>query len=252
VATARSGDEVQITSRKVAGLDPRWRPLAGMSLLYDPVPAPGAFWDRLARLVDVFGRSRLRDEFSFCPLPRPTFHVTLCDGVHEGELWRLLPSARDEVAAFLAGIARRPAAPPEPPPSLGFFYAPDLPEQAARAPVAFAAHSLARTGHALVVRLEPRDAVSAERLDVVRQARARVAEQARAIGLDRSVWIPHVTLGYFANRDLAARADAQVDAWWEQASRELGDVAVELGPASIYCFTDMVSFFRRVGPGASP
>ena len=65
------------------------------------------------------------------------------------------------------------------------------------------------------------------------------------------VFVPHVTLGYFANRAGAELAQARVSSWQEQFAVALAGESVQFESASLYGFTDLATFFKyaqRVAP----
>jgi hypothetical protein len=57
-------------------------------------------------------------------------------------------------------------------------------------------------------------------------------------------YIPHVSLGYFANEEGAQKALDFVDDWNKWFTDALQDSILSFNNASIYGLTDMVSFFK--------
>src|SRR5687768_3467807 len=114
---------VEITNRKVAGLEPRWAPFPGFSLLFDNpggclTPADGLlhlrcpveadpdlpFYRGLAEGLQQVGLDRLTRAHSFCPLPPASYHVTVWDGCNAGNLQRVAEPARPAFASYLEAL----------------------------------------------------------------------------------------------------------------------------------------------------
>lgn len=255
----------EITNRKVAGLEPRWREYRGFSLLFDNPgaslaadggllrvacsPAAGGVLDLYARLRDgleSLGRESLRDQYGFCPLPPASYHVTAWDGVNDGNRDDLPAEARLEWADFLRGLpgTSRSAWP-------GFLHTVARSELVRwTGSLSFRYRDLALWGNqVLVARLGP--AAGSERgfaeLVLLRDALARATAEVLGVSFgpkpDRP-YQPHVSLGYFANETGASRALDCVGAWTEEFEAALRDSSVTYGSVNAYGFTDMASFFR--------
>jgi hypothetical protein len=56
---------------------------------------------------------------------------------------------------------------------------------------------------------------------------------------------PHVTLGYYANRDRAGLSEPQLDRWARFIREEIGTLTITFNTIGLYGFTDMITFFRR-------
>lgn len=248
----------RITNPKVAGLEPVWRPYAGVSVLFDnPGPTPRArgglrpltvpragdapLYDAIGAAVAALGAARAPERFGYCPLPPSTYHVTVCDGVNQTQTGRLPRRAAASVRRYLTAL---PGALPEPPPALAFLARTGAFAAAGGRAVEFRATGLAGWGSVLAVRLEPLPE-SRDALALVAEARARLAATVEArLGLRVQPWRPHLSVGYFADRDGAAAARAEIPAWSDAVRREAGDATVRFASASLYGFTDMVTFFR--------
>ncbi len=240
---------------------PAWRPYPGLSLLYDP---PGCATlsgveplerltttrhrdDRLARRLllvaeDIAAAVR-RERVQVGLVPWRTYHVTLCDGVNEGNRTHVRADRRDEVDATLAGLPDSLAWSSR---VLRLLRASELAWSVWTDPVTFGVEGVSVWGHALVARLAPADARSltaaarheAARVDFVAALNAHV-------GVQTQEWRPHVTLGYFGDQDDASLARDLLGPSWQDTVRErTGDVTVTFRSAAVYGFTDMVSFWR--------
>lgn len=250
---------VRITNPKLNRVaPPAWRPYPGVSLLYDdPVALSGL--ERLERLAGARHRndrlyrrlqavaggvaSAAREEgTAVCLVPRHTYHVTLCDGVNEGTRTQVRQDRRREIGTTLAGL---------PDSLLGTSSVIRLLRDQGilwsvwTDPVTFRVGGLDVRGHALVARLLP-----AEGRSLVAKARHEasrselVARLSAEIGVQVPEWRPHVTLGYFANEDDAARVRDLITVWQDTVRERTGGSSVTFPSASVYGFSDMVSFWR--------
>lgn len=252
----------RITSTKVRAVDPpAWRRYPGVSLLYDnpgcaqlsglerleSLPAArqrdDRLYRRLAALADELVIAARDAELAVSPLPRRTYHVTLCDGVNRGVRSRVPEEHRAEVDAFLEAL---PDSLLWPTAVLRLLADPELRWRARRDPVTFRLHGLDAWGHALVARLAPAGEQARAAMARHDAARADLAARLEArLGVTLGPWRPHVTLGYFANEDDAARArEALLPAWAATVADRVGDATVTFRSAGVYGFTDMATFWR--------
>lgn len=249
-------DAHAITNPKIAGLEPTWRTWRGVSVLFDnPGLLPGPrlddataagvaeqrLYDDLSVLVDAARPPALRAGYGFCPLPRSTYHVTVCDGPNEEELARTKGSATAEVAALIATL---PDSLGQVPAALEFAEPDALLRTAKENPVTLAAQEVVIWGSVLAARLGAADGSSAGALERITGARQVVAAAlSAALGMAAKAWRPHVSLGYFANHEAADRARENLAVWnqWLAASEP---ASITYRSAALYGFTDMVSFFR--------
>jgi hypothetical protein len=240
-----------------------WARFRGFSYLFDPPaedlePLAGALricnrrgfnalYDGLDWLLAGEWGRMLAKQFLLCRLPYESFHVTLKDGFNEENLKLLHAEAEGEFRRFLDGL---PTSLPTGCPNLP---ARDFPtgfglDQALR----FRYRELCLWGKSvLVARLKPADASTREVLRKVEEGRTEMSRQwASTYGLSApdkpEKYVPHVSLGYFPNPDLAAPAESLVPLWSQAAAQRLEGATVEFRSASLYAFTDMASFFKAV------
>ena len=248
----------RITNPKVATLAPTWRRFRGISVLFDnpgtrlaggvtpleamQVDAPDRqrLYDELAGVVAQVDAGAMRDRYGFCPLPRFSYHVTICDGPNERTLSG--DGAARHAAATL--IARLPASLHLAPATLPYVCGAAVLQVVRADPITFAVSSVAIWRHVLAVRLEPATAPSGSALARVARARAQLVDDLRAeLGLAVPAWRPHVSLGYFPNGAAARAAGATLPRW--NGALAAGDTStITFASASVYGFTDMVSFVR--------
>jgi hypothetical protein len=260
---ALSGEPgMRITNPKLSGVEPAtWTPYPGVSLLYEDAGcASSRGVESLERLAAVAARDdelyrQLRggvDEFvliardrgvGLSPLPLYSYHVTLCDAVNQGNRTQVRDPYRQDVDDTLDAL-------PD-----GLLRSNDLmwlmsdPEprwRVRRDPVGFRVAGLGVWGHALVARLAPRDGRSLSAAARHEIAREQFASRLDArLGLEVQAWRPHVTLGYLANEDDAARVrDRFLGPWQDVALGRTDGTSVTFVSASVYGFTDMANFWR--------
>lgn len=251
-----------ITKPKVAGFVPEWAEFKGFSILFDN---PG---DRLLPLHendslkmlsnDVASEAshfykRLNDTLAqfpeitrtylLCPLPFHSYHVTLWDGVNDAnvqevsrehrldaeDLLRDLPGSFSEESKFL-NVEGEPL------------------RISMEESVQFEFDKLTKWGNSvLVARLKPSDADSERALHKIEQQRASLINRYKErFGLETCSlpYSPHVSLGYFANQELAELSTPMVEYWNEQFLANTGGHTIAFCSNSFYGFTDMATFFR--------
>ncbi len=247
-----------ITNKKVAGFTPRWAEFRGFSLLFDnPGGCLQAHGPRLNLACDVgsdpalgFYRS-LRDgltaldpdlltaAYGFCPLPPPSYHVTVWDGGNADNSARVTGEQRPKLEAYLAGL----------PDSL--TAANDLTQIALASPLMqrrdwnleFEFDRLALRG-AFVARLTPTEASRGRFEEFVEERRRLNTACFDTFGIKASDnYTPHVSLGYFANREGAHQASAHLPAWSAAFAEWMQGQTLTFAHAGLYGFTDMASFF---------
>lgn len=230
---------VPITNPKLLGLEPRWAPFRGVSLVFDP-PGDDALLRALRAGVAALSRDSLITEHYLRPLPPASYHVTVWDGVNDGKLPEVVPAFRAEWERFLQAI-----------PAATF---PDHLFREVRISELVACPDwklrlrCARIENwsdvSLVAHLEPSDDASAESLRRIRSARDALSD---AFGNKFGVrphpdYTPHVTLGYFANAGLAASSAPAVARWNEALLRQTTGRVLELRRVHLSAFSDMTSF----------
>jgi hypothetical protein len=239
-----------ITQAKVAGLEPRWAPFAGFSLLFDNPGSAAArspertLYAQLDAAIGKIGRDALSRDFLLCPLPLSSYHVTVWDGINAENLSSVSDPLRAEWAAYLRGIPQ----PMCPEPASMKVVRDSALAHGPRMPIKFRFEDLAVWGHqALVARLLPADEASAARLAELCVAREELnAAALRSLGVCASSrYAPHVTLGYFANEAGGQRCAARLMDLNTQFQPQLADATITFLSVGVYVFPDMANFFRR-------
>jgi hypothetical protein len=251
-----------ITNEKVAGLTPRWARFRGFSLLFDPPggcltpsgpclhltcdteadPALGfykALRDSLARL----NPDTLTSAYLFCPLPPPSYHVTVWDGANDGNATFVVSDKRPALERFLAGLPDALAQPQE-------MTSPALASPLVHREwdIEFRFSHLSIRG-ALVARLSPTEA-SEEAFAAFIKERHRLNDLFyETFGVRASEnYTPHVSLGYFANREGAQLASPCLREWDALFAERMQGMTLSFQQASLYGFMDMATFFKAAEP----
>ena len=254
---------ITITHNKIAGFEPRWARFPGFSLLFDN---PGAYsprsgdlaklwssleeggpldlYSRLEKTITELDRDLLMSSYLFCPLPPPSYHVTVWDGVNAGNVSTVQPAQRPEWNVFLAAVPESLRALPE---SMRTVLTSQLVHDSFGS-IQFEFDKLTIWGsHVLVARLRPMGAESGERLQHLVSSRAALCDVARAqIGIETTKeYNAHVSLGYFANRQHGELASGRLGEWTERFRGNCESAAVAFESINVYAFSDMASYFAR-------
>jgi hypothetical protein len=250
---------VRITNPKLATLEPTWRRYRGLSVLFDnpgsrlrrgvtaleDIPVDDRhrqqLYDVLADVVEDMDPRAMRDRFGFCPLPRHSYHVTVCDGPNEHAMAGRTSPDRALATAVIADL---PGSLDHAATHLDWFCDAPLLRAATGTPVTLAVCDIAVWDHVLAAHLTPADAPARNALDRVARARAELVATLQArLDLRTRTWRPHVSLGYFANRR-SARAATSTLGRWNHAVAAHHTPTVTFDSAAVYGFTDMASFYR--------
>jgi hypothetical protein len=253
---------ITVTNSRVAGFEPRWASFRGFSLLFDnpgdsvspmgsvlkldtPVETGGdlALYRTFAVAIDKFGRDLLINTYLFCPLAPYSYHVTAWDGVNDGNLAAVTQAMQPELQGLLQDFPDRLTQP------ASFLPAIDGAALATRRwSIRFKFERLAIWGNiAALVLVEPADEESVAQFEQICLARTALSDTIfEQLGVrPYANYTPHVTLGYFANRELAELAQARLPYWHETLAQMTEGLAITFETISLYGFTDLITFFKR-------
>jgi len=252
-----------ITNKKIAGLEPRWAEFRGFSLLFDnPGFSLKAFsvlayldcnveQDNELRLYNLLRMSMeqlehgdLSDSFSLCLLPPASYHVTAWDGVNDDNIDLVFSPHRKVFKQFLQGL---------PDSILKMDLFPQVTGSALVTKsdwnIQFKFERLENWSNvSLVARLAPADDASVLALQHLTATRAELSaefEQWHGVR-PHETFAPHVTLGYFADPDMAKSTDPFLDQWNESLLEKTQGEVLSVHRVSPYGFTDMATFFKAV------
>jgi hypothetical protein len=250
-----------MTNAKVGGFVPQWATFRGFSILFDNPgnslqyangydlmvcdvdrnPLLGFYRGVRDALADLDVR-RLTHTLLFCPLPSTSYHVTVWDGANDGNVGKITAPQRIIIEQLLADVPMALRKPHEL-------------IQLVRTSALVGRHDwnlsfrfsrLSLVGDSvLVAELDPATPNDAERLQELIRGRSELSalvEATYGFSPYRQYW-PHVSLGYFANRELAQLALPYVEQWNASFVSGLGDQTLTLTRARVYGFSDMATFF---------
>jgi mannose-6-phosphate isomerase-like protein (cupin superfamily) len=250
---------MEITNLKVHSVDPpAFANCRGLSYICD---SPGAAFEQnglpvlrsqmddinlplyrgLAQAIEKIGKDHLVVGHGVCLTPPSSYHVTVQDLLHSGNVHLI---RQPERSVFEGVFARLPASVVAPLPT-------QVPPTTLPLPgkwkIRFRVAEIAvlQSQAALIARLTPADEESERTMTQIEQRRSELDEQFAAIGkTPNPAWAPHITLGYFANPELALEAAAHVERWSEAAAVCTLGRTIEFGSISLYAFTAMDQFWR--------
>ena len=253
---------ISITNQKVAGFIPLWSEFRGFSLLFDnpsdslSLRGDGAaqvdcnverdaelgLYKALADGLAQLGSSELLNNYLFCPLPVPSYHVTVWDGINDANVAYVVPERRQRCGELLQKL-------PHSLPELAAF------QEIAESPLLTTKDWGIRLkvkqienwiGVSICAKLVPADDHSAEsfnHLAACRNQLSEVFEQAFGVR-PSSQFVPHITLGYFANQSIAYKIDHLLGRWNALHHEIAAELTLTFNTISLYGFTDMATFIK--------
>ncbi len=259
---------IPIANRKIEGLEPRWASFRGFSLLFDNpgssfLPMNESAQEKLSKInccvdknpelrlykgfteaLSEIGKDLLSNTYLFCPLPSYSYHVTVWDGLNDDNVQNAGDNHRPKLENLLESLPH--ALLTDKTFTREIYDSPLITRKDWS--VTFEFDELDIWGNqVLVARLKPADADSEKKLNRIVEDRAHLSlsfEQQFNVKM-RTGYSPHVSLGYFANREYAELATSQIENWTRLVSKKVDNLAITFSSISLYCFTDMVTFFRK-------
>jgi hypothetical protein len=252
---------ITVTNPKVAGFVPQWATFRGFSILFDN---PGntlqytsgyellvcdvdrdpalSFYRNLRDALASLDERHLTHSYLFCPLPSTSYHVTVWDGANDGNVGKITAPQREIIEQVLADV---PKALCKPHKLIQLVRTSALVERHDWN-LTFRFSRLSLVGESvLVAELDPATPDDAEGLGELIRGRSELSSRVQAsYGFSpyEQYW-PHVSLGYFANRQLAQQAMPYVEQWNASFMKRLDGQTVTFTRAQVYGFNDMATFF---------
>jgi hypothetical protein len=252
----RQGGSAKI---EVPGLKTKWALFRGFSLLFDnPDLELSKGKDQLLDSnVDMFASlefyRRLRDALhdldinwlvnvtSFCPLPPCTYHITVWDGLNDGNADQFHAEQYDELHNF-------------------FDRLPDGLREDKFADPARNSALLAMEDLSITFRfstLENWDNVGIlckpdiidDDIDVYnkivteRKLLADLYRERFGISIYQE-WFPHITLGYFADQEAGSKTLKHIGSWSDRFKEKMDGLTITYKQIGLYGFTDMATFVK--------
>lgn len=259
-----------ITNDKIDGLLPTWKKFFGFSLLFDQLGDQNYQKEqgRITRLANRKDSPHLgfyllvhqilaelvpqlpSNDYLFCPLSFSSFHVTVWDGVNDGNLDGLKTSYqeyfREMFGAFPNSLAEEVEA-------MITLLATGLTQKENWGiKMKFKAIKNFKN-NALVILLEPADDQSEAALHEIRTLRRILNRQfQQEVGESWAYvdqYLPHLSLGYFANTAYGEKSRAYLEYWettFQQAFQRapIEQRTITFETINLYGFTDMINFFK--------
>ena len=247
---------ISITNPKVAGFNPQWASFPGFTFLFDnpddsfdelmelwylSTDYSTPFYHQLELALHALDVDRLTRQFLFCPLPYASYHVTAWDGVNAANITAVSPKYQQEWQDFLKELPHSVG-------SNSLIHEKLESELLTKPwPIQLKFGQLELWGQSsLVAVLEPANEPSAQILADFRIAREKYSKQFEAKYNVRpgEIFVPHVTLGYFANKELADLATKEVSEWNGRFQPKMQNQTIAFETISLYGFVDMATFFK--------
>jgi hypothetical protein len=205
-----------------------------------------AFYRNIKQFFEQVYPIGMQKKWHFCQLPPTTYHVTAWDGLNDFNRYDLAPPFRTAVDLYFKQFEASFAKDHhiiEPVTQL-------LPSLQNVLPMTFKFSSLLQLNYqTLVVTLCPADDHTYASLVRVMAFRKQLNEHYQKMGATmHDVFVPHISLGYFANSALAQRfAATELSQLNKLLKQHLEDATITFNSISLYGFTNMINFFRKTG-----
>ncbi|WP_298821787.1 hypothetical protein [Chloroflexus sp.] len=248
-----------IANPKIAGFAPRWATYRGLTILFNNVGLRrDGPWLRLDCALDAIPEytlyrglraamcaldtDLLLRRYLFCALPPATYHVTLWDGPNDGNVAQAFPHVRQRVDDLLLDI---PGALSHGNLISGTIAGSPLIRRRGWQ-VSFTVNRLVIAQQSALVAILTPTPATFHTFTMLTELRRAWNETFRSrFGIAAyEPYTPHVTLGYFADPELAIAAEAELPAWEALVLRHTAETSITFTSASLYGMLDMVTFFR--------
>jgi len=258
---------VRITTPKLTGPELAWAPFKGWSVLFDTDLGPhqrqqgGAEPPEPLELLELPGKLiaghdlyrtlsvwsfdlvRRQQPAGYLPLPPSSYHVTVCDGLSDAQLNEAQGPARQRIAQMLESLPGAVLDPVSLVPSAAAALAQLV--ESATSPIDLRFAGIESRGHALVVGLEPAQHSRSAYSMIVEARDALLSTLGAEFGIDlTSPWRPHVSVGYWANQEVADEHEELVAAGARTVIESAPNAGVRVGRASVHAFDDMETYWR--------
>lgn len=252
-----------ITNPKILGFTPQWSQFRGFSILFDnpsdrllPLDENKELkllscdieteelrlYKSLYQTITLF--TDMKNSYLFCPLPSHSYHVTLWDGVNEANVQAVSRIHRFKAEDLLEDLPHTFLKEYE------FFCTEDQPLNInMKEPITFQFDKLRKWGNSvLVASLRPVNSQSQTLLHKIEKERKHLIEKYKGhFGLKtcKYSYTPHVSLGYFANKELAELTTSMIDSWNEHFLTNTKGQTITFTSNSLYGFNNMATFFKK-------
>ncbi len=259
-----------ITNQKIRGLAPLWTSFRGFSLLFDNpgkenyTPGKDGMFEiycqadhqeiELYKQIDDIRKKMLpslpSNDYLLCPLPIYSFHVTAWDGANIGNLKDFKPESK---TYFKNLFDNYPVSMKSTSSEVSLIKASKLVTKTDWG-LRFKFKSLESWNNkALVILLEPADDKAEEILTEIEALRKELnilfQEQHGFSRGIREIFLPHISIAYFANETYGQHFQAHLEYWNNTFRETLNQTnsrkrTITFNSISLYGFLDMVTFFK--------
>jgi hypothetical protein len=252
-----------ITNPKVSGFVPQWAQFKGFSILFDnpgdrllPLNENGKlkmlscdlasgeleFYKRLNQTLSLF--PEISRTYLFCPLPFHSYHVTLWDGINDANVQSVSREYRLDAEDLLQDL------PNSFPKESEFFNVNHEPLTISMEdPIEFQFDKLTKWGNSvLVARLKPLNSyyeITMQKIERERESLIKIYKERFGSETCSLSYSPHVTLGYFANKELAELSTSMIEYWNEQFLLNTSGQSITFTSNNLYGFNNMATFFKK-------
>lgn len=252
-----------VTNPKIKGFIPEWSQFKGFSILFDNpsdilIPLDKdknlkvltcdkkskelSLYQQLHDTLSLF--PELSNTYLFCPLPFHSYHVTIWDGINDANIHDISYEHRFASEDLVKHLPHSLLQKNE-------FLSIDSEPLHIKMdnPIEFTFDKLVKWDNtALVARLKPANTHSEKVLHEIEQARKHLIKIYKDhIGIETCnvSYAPHVTLGYFANKELAELSNSRIEHWNKQFLIQTSEHTITFKSNSLYAFTDMATFVKK-------
>jgi hypothetical protein len=252
---------IHITTKKIAGLTPRWARFPGFSLLFNASQSSLRqengldtlacdissdlsllLYTSAANALNQLNMDRLLETYGFCSLPFESYHVTAFDVANIADIGRCHSGARDSLQDSFDTLPDIRAFEAE-------FLVPAATSELATKSwsLEFGYGGLRQWGSAVAIELSPLEEPKYLEFLESRASLSRSYGESYGVGASES-YTPHLSLGYFLNQEGRDLAQSQIAEWDGLLSKTIGQTTLTLTSTSLYGFSDMATFFRKSIP----
>ena len=223
---------------------PVFHPFRGFSCIFDDAGKEEVFYELTNLALQKIEPQTLVTTFLFCPLPLSSYHITVWDGINEGNLDSIDNRHKPYFQEFLNNISTSLELDA---PFSKFLESNALIENKAwYIGLKFKELVIWPGGPVLVASLEAADEESKKELSKLEKHRTKLYqdfEKELGINMYRE-YTPHVTIGYFANKEGADKAIDHLSKWNKVFESTLNDATIRFNSVSLYGFENMTNFFK--------
>jgi hypothetical protein len=197
-----------------------------------------ALFSLAAQGVSDLNLDRLLQTYGFCALPFSSYHVTAFDVVNRADLERCRAELRDPLKATLDDLLAAEAFEAE-------LLVPAKSSELATRDwnLTFGYGALRNWGSVVAIELLPLEPDWFYEFLEVRSVLQQHYQDAYSVG-GGEFFTPHLSLGYFMNREGSELASGRMGDWNDRLRESIGSTTITFSTVSLYGFTDMATFFK--------